>query len=369
MLDSKMYAKRMSKVQDFLSDEGLDFAFLTPSPSFQYLTGIQREMRERLITLIITPGGNPRIIAPYFEISTLKKHTWISDFIPWTEDEDPYELVSSCVEQSSRQYAAAFDDSTPFGVFRSVQKKLMQISKIATVTPLISSMRLLKSDDELSLIEKAGHIIHGAVSTGFESARIGMTEVELKRIVQDTIVQSGATPTFAAVQFGENSALPHAESGSRELKKGDIVLMDCGCSLGGYNTDMTRVGVLGNPTAEQEKIHSIVLKAEQSAIGELRPGIACGAADGIARKIIEESGFGEYFTHRLGHGIGLEVHEPPYLVRGNSLQLQPGMTHSVEPGIYLEGEFGIRIEDLVVIRSDGAELITFMPRDLVIIDH
>ncbi|NHJ13126.1 MAG: aminopeptidase P family protein [Candidatus Thorarchaeota archaeon] len=369
MLDSKVYKTRMSRVQEFLMEQKLDFAFLTPSPSFQYLTGIQREMRERLIALIITPEGKPRIIAPSFEVSTLTQHTWIDDFLPWVEDENPYEVFFGCVGKTTNRYNAAFEDLTPFGVFRSVERVLKQIERIATISPLINSMRLVKSEDEVFLMEKAGHIINDAVTKGFELAEIGKTETELKRAVEDAVIQAGAASTFAAVQFGENSALPHAESGSRELRKNDIVLMDCGCSLGGYNTDMTRVGVVGTPTEEQEKIHSIVLHAERTAIEKLTPGMTCGLADGIARRIIEESGYGEQFTHRLGHGIGLEVHEPPYLVRGNSLQLQPGMTHSVEPGIYLEGKFGIRIEDLVVIRSNGAELLTFMPRDLYTIDH
>ena len=147
-----------------------------------------------------------------------------------------------------------------------------------------------------------------------------------------------------------------------------MVLMDCGCSIDGYNTDMTRVGVAGGPTEEQKKVHSIVLRAAETVIERLEPGLQCGSADGIARRIIEESGYGDEFTHRLGHGIGLEVHEHPYIARGNAQELESGMTHSVEPGIYMEGKFGIRIEDLVVITDDGADILTFSSRNLFIID-
>jgi Xaa-Pro aminopeptidase len=229
-------------------------------------------------------------------------------------------------------------------------------------------MRIIKSDKEIELMKKAGHIINDAVLKAFEEARIGMTELEVQQIVHKEIRRQGATPTFAAIQFGENSAIPHAAAGHRELKKGDVVLMDCGCTLDGYNTDMTRVGVAGAPTEELKRVYSTVLNAVETAVLKIAPGMACGTADGLARRVIDEAGYGEYFTHRLGHGIGLEVHEPPYVVRGSSQKLQAGMCHSIEPGIYLEGKFGIRIEDLVCIRENGPELLTFMPRDLVQID-
>ncbi|MFX1369333.1 MAG: M24 family metallopeptidase [Promethearchaeota archaeon] len=368
MLDDKVYKKRMKLVAEELGRMNVDFAFVAPSPAFQYLTGIRREASERLIALIIIPDSNPRIVAPAFEVSTLTQHTWINDFVAWAEDQDPYKVLVETAGISTAQPSVAFEDTTSLGVYRLLKESFGRFESISTLTPFINGLRQLKSEEELSLMEKAGHIINDAVLAAFESTQLGMSELQLQRIVNDAIVQAGATPTFAAIQFGENSALPHATAGNRELKKNDIILMDCGCTLGGYNTDMTRVGVVGPPTDEQRKIHSIVLEAEKTAISKIEPGLACGAADGIARRVIEEAGYGEYFTHRLGHGIGLEVHEQPYLVRGNSQLLESGMTHSVEPGIYLEGKFGIRIEDLVCVRSGGAELLTFMPRDLFIVD-
>jgi Xaa-Pro aminopeptidase len=230
-------------------------------------------------------------------------------------------------------------------------------------------MRLTKSDKEIEMMKKAGHIINDAVLKAFREAKIGMTELEIQQIVHKEIRRQGATPTFAAIQFGENSAIPHAAAGGRELKKGDVVLMDCGCTFEGYNTDMTRVGVVGSPSEELERVYSTVLSAVETAVENIVPGLACGAADGLARRVIDDAGYGDYFTHRLGHGIGLEVHEPPYIVRGSSQELQPGMCHSIEPGIYLEGKFGIRIEDLVCIREGGPELLTFTPRDLIQIDQ
>ncbi|MHA2076022.1 MAG: M24 family metallopeptidase [Candidatus Thorarchaeota archaeon] len=365
MLDESVYKKRMEQVQKHLIDANADFAFLTPAPSFQYLAGIQAQMRERLLALVIRKDEDPTIIAPSFEVANYSSHTWIKDFQPWEEDENPYTKVSDLVGSNK---VVLLDESIPLGVYWSLEKALGGYRDTASITPLIDEMRVTKSETEIELMKKAGHIIDDAVSKAFAEAKLGMTEVDVQQVVHSEIRRQGATPTFAAVQFGENSALPHASPGGRRLKKGDVILMDCGCSLDGYNTDMTRVGVAGEPTEEIHKVHSTVLLAAETALETIKAGMACGAVDGLARRVIDDAGYGDYFTHRLGHGIGLEVHEPPYVVRGSSLTLQSGMCHSVEPGIYLEGKFGVRIEDLVCIRDDGPELLTFTSRELIQMD-
>ncbi len=366
MLDPEVYNARIEQVRNYLRDKNAHVALMTPSPNFEYLTGIRYHMRERLIALLLTQDGEPFIIAPAFEVSNLSRMTWIKDFVPWSEDEDPYDVISSRLGDVNID-TVALDETMPIGVYWSFSSHIKGIKKTASLSNLFRTMRLHKSEEELELMRKAGHIIDKAVMKAFEEATIGMTELELQRIVHEEITRQGGVPTFAAVQFGENSALPHAEPGSRRLKEGDIVLLDCGCAVDGYNTDMTRVAVVGDPTDLQKKIYSIVLKAQELAIEKVTPGMTCGTTDGIARRVIEEENYGEYFTHRLGHGIGLEVHEPPYIVRGNSMELEPRMVHSIEPGIYLEGKFGIRIEDLVVIRDDGCEVITYSPKELHVI--
>lgn len=365
MLDESVYMKRMNHVRSHIKASSADFAFLTPSPSFQYLAGFEYQMRERLIALVIRKDDAPVIVSPAFEVADHSSHTWIKDFLSWAEDENPYEMVADLV---GLKKVVLLDDSTPLGVYRSLEKAIDGFKDSASITPVIDEMRISKSDTEIEIMKKAGHIIDDAVSKAFTEARLGMTELEIQDIVQKEIRRQGAVPTFAAIQFGENSALPHASSGNRELKRGDVILMDCGCSLEGYNTDMTRVGVVGEPTEEIQRVYSTVLLAIETALEKVRAGIACGAADGIARRIIDDAGFGDNFTHRLGHGIGLEVHEPPYVVRGSSEILQPRMCHSIEPGIYLQGKFGIRIEDLVCVREDGLEVLTFTSRELIQLD-
>ena len=369
MLDKSVYKERISRVQNHLESTSADFAFLTPSPNFQYLAGFKYDMRERLIALIIKKGEEPHIIVPAFEISDHSSHTWIDDLLPWAEDENPYALVANLVGEESGGHSVLVDANMPLGVYWALENALGGFQKVASISPMIESMRIIKSVSEIELMKKAGHIINDAVLIAFRESEIGMTEIEVQEAVHKEIRRQGATPTFAAVQFGENSALPHAASGNRALKKGDVVLMDCGCELNGYNTDMTRVGVAGSPTEEINAVYSTVLRAQETAIEKVVPGMTCGTADGIARRIIDDAGFGDYFTHRLGHGIGLEVHEQPYVVRGSSQELKSGMCHSIEPGIYLEGKFGIRIEDLVCIRDDKPELLTFMPRNLIQIGH
>jgi Xaa-Pro dipeptidase len=368
MLESKVYIERMKRVTAFLEEQNMDFGIMAPSAAFLYLTGIRRELSERLIALVVTPDRDPQIVAPAFEVSTLAKQTWIKDILPWAEDEDSYKLVAKTIGPIEGEKSIAFEETLPLGIYWSLKNAVGGIKEQASLTPLIDEMRLSKTEEELVPMREAGRIINDAVSKGFNEAELGMTELEMQQIVRAEITKLGAIPTFSAIQFGENSALPHASAGFRELKKGDMVLMDCGCIVEGYNTDMTRVGVVGSPSAEQEKIYSIVLEAQQEAIERISEGLACGAADGIARRVIEEAGYGEYFTHRLGHGIGLEVHEPPYLVRGNSTELKRGMTHSVEPGIYLEGKFGVRIEDLVCVTEKDPEILTYMPRNLTTIE-
>jgi Xaa-Pro aminopeptidase len=277
-------------------------------------------------------------------------------------------MIANSLGSPKAGYSVLLDKSLPIGVYWQLEKALGGFKKAQSITETINRMRVSKSENELDLMKKAGHIIDDAVMKAISQAQLGMSELDVQRMVHNEIIRQGATPTFAAILFGEKSALPHAGSGSRVLKKGDVILLDCGCSVDGYNTDMTRCGVAGEPTKEIEQVYSIVLRAEETAIDKITTGMNCGTADGIARRVIEDEGYGVNFTHRLGHGIGLEVHEPPYLVRGSTEELGEGMCHSIEPGIYLEGKFGIRIEDLACIREDGVEVITYSSRDLTILD-
>jgi Xaa-Pro dipeptidase len=364
MLKEKIYRDRIEKTLNMISREKFDLAILTPSPNFQYIAGFSYEMRERLVALILEPKTEPRLLVPFFEASEHAENTWIKEIISWNEDENPYEVLKESIHSDKKSYRLLLDDTTPMSVYWSLKRALGDFEKETSIAPFFERMRLRKTEIEVEKMKQAGRIIDKAVTEAFNEMELGRTELYMKQLIVNEIVELGGQPTFFAVQFGARSAMPHARPGSEKLTKNEVVLIDCGCSIDGYNTDMTRIGIAGEPSAEVHRVYELVLNAEQSAIENLEPGMQCGIADGIARKIIDENGYGEFFTHRLGHGIGLEVHEPPYIVRGNTRELEAGMTHSVEPGVYLEGNFGIRIEDLVCIRDDGAEVLTYSPRDM-----
>ncbi len=369
MLGETVYRERIERVRDYISDKRASLVLITStSPNFLYLTGIHYEMRERLIALVLTRDNDPLIIAPSFEVSNLRGLTCIRDFLPWEEEQDPYQVL---IQNLNLSYAAnhvvAFDDSTPLGVFWAMSHALGGIQHGISITPLLRGMRIKKSDLEVDMIRQASRIIDKAIAEGLRHAAEGITELELKQTVQKEIIRHGAQPTFGAVLFGTRSALPHADTSQARLKRNEAILLDCGCAVAGYNTDITRVGFYGTPSEEFQRVYTIVRRAEETAIERIKAGLRCEDADSIARDMIQTEGYGERFTHRLGHGIGLEVHEPPYLVRGNKMVLEPGMTHSVEPGIYIEGSFGVRIEDLVCIRKDDCEVLTQSPRDLYVI--
>ncbi len=369
MIGEEVYRDRVDSVREFLSENRASLAVITPaSPDFLYMTGIHYEMRERLVALVLSCDEDPFIIAPSFEVSNLRGLTWIKDFVAWDEEQDPYQILAQNIRSAVKGDVVAFDESTPVGIFWSISRALGGLRDSISITPLFRDLRIRKSDVEIDMIRRASRIIDTAIAEGFRHITDGVTELEIRQIIQNEIIRQGAQPTFGAILFGARSALPHADTSQTRLKKNEVVLFDCGCAVAGYNTDITRVGIYGTPSERMQKVYSIVRRAEERAIEEIVPGLTCEAADSIARDIIRTEGYGDHFTHRLGHGIGLEVHEPPYLVRGNKMRLDVGMTHSVEPGIYIEGAFGMRVEDLVCIQEDGCEVLTQAPRELYVVD-
>ena len=227
----------------------------------------------------------------------------------------------------------------------------------------VGHLRMRKDDDEYALLKRNAAIADDAMKAGWAAMKPGMTEQEVAEVIRETFKAQTAEPLFWIVGTAGNGAFPHHHTGATRLSEGDVVVMDLGGGLEGYSSDITRVAVLGTPPEGFEEIHAIVERAVQAAMEAARPGALARDVDAAARGVIAEAGYGEHFLHRTGHGLGIEVHEPPYLTSVSETLLEPGMVFSIEPGIYLQGRFGVRLEDIVILRDDGPEILSELPRD------
>ncbi|MFW9924554.1 MAG: M24 family metallopeptidase, partial [Candidatus Thorarchaeota archaeon] len=255
----------------------------------------------------------------------------------------------------------ALDSKLWFEWFLKI-KKVLPNAKFVDSQAVVQQARLIKSESEIKILQKATEIASKSIRASFDEVKPGMTEIEISSIVEEKLQKASGQIAFCIAQTGPNSAIPHGGPTQRKLEKNDVLLIDAGPVYDGYVGDITMTFPIGKPTSKFLKIYDIVLKANRAAYILAKEGIIAEDLDKAARKVITDAGYGQYFTHRLGHGIGIEGHEPPYLVNGNKMVLKEGMCHTIEPGIYLPGEFGVRIEDDVVIRKDHCEFLFEAPR-------
>jgi len=338
----EIYLRRLETVRSRLASLPADGLFCTPSSNLFYLTGVDFHRSERLTALLLFQDRDPVMICPAFEASRLRRMSAVPTVVTWEETEDPFaragglfpgEFGTLAIEPST-----AFDD---------VERLLNRRSgwKPVSAAPTFAALRMVKSAEELDMMRHAIEVALPRFRRAFEALRPGCTEAEISALVGGENM----------VQFGPSSAYPHGASGSTPLSRDQAVLIDAWDRPDGYFYDITRSTFYGQPTDEYRKVWSIVLDAQSAAIDKAAPGVACSDVDAAARRVIEKAGYGEYFTHRLGHGLGIDVHEPPYMVGHDRTVLEPGMTFTSEPGIYLPGKFGIRIEDDIVCTERGAE--------------
>ncbi len=343
---------------ELMKQRNVDALLLFPGVNMYYLTGFMIGLSERPTMALIPFNNEPVLIVPELERELRGQRPWITNIEIWREWENPFEIAANIiVKMGLAESNIGVCEKAPWGWIKRLEKFLPKVDFI-DITDIVNSLRMVKTPSEIERIEKACDITCKAVKAAFESLQNGISELEVSYIVQNEMRKHGASPAFATVLFGERAALPHATSSNRKLEKGDIVLIDAGAIVDFYYSDLTRTIIYGKPASKQERIWKIVYRANQTAIQYVKPGIPCEDVDRVARQIIDSEGYGEQFIHRLGHGIGLEVHEHPYLVKGNKQPLQSGMTFTIEPGIYLKNEFGIRIEDTVLCTSGGSKVLT-----------
>jgi Xaa-Pro dipeptidase len=350
------YAARLEKARRIMAENKLDGLFLEGGTNLQYFTKVNWWRSERTFGAIFSQKRDPVWVCPGFERQRAEELVPKEQEIrTWEEHENPYALIAGAMKDlGAGSGRLGLDPSMRHFIFYGLRRDAPGLELVdgAVVT---EGCRGIKSEKEIAYMDLGNQITKLAYREGFKQLREGISPRDLAAAIAAAHQKMGVTGG-GGPQFGPNSAFPHGSMVVRNLQTGDTVLVDGGCSVEGYRSDITRTVIFGQPTDKQRKVWEIVRKAQVAALKAVRPGATCESVDRAARRVIEEAGFGpdyKYFAHRLGHGIGMEGHEYPYLVRGNTLMLQPGMTFSNEPGIYIYGEFGVRIEDCFVVTEDG----------------
>ena len=354
-LDTSDWARHIAKIQRSMAEAELTAVVVEPGPTMFYLSGVRWRPSERAFLLVVPSQGAPWWVCPAFEAERARERAGATaDLRLWQEHEDPSVLVAKGLSKTSAAKVAVAPGMRHF-IFSSLQRALAPRTVVSGRT-IVENARISKDRAELALLDQANRATKAALAAVATKTHIGMKESVLRRMIHAAQAAAGLTNTWALVLFGPNAAFPHGTGRERALADGDLVLVDTGGQLHGYCSDITRTWAVGPVSDETRRIYDVVLQAQGAAFERLGPGVPCEQVDAAARSVIDKAGFGadyEAFTHRLGHGIGLQGHEHPYLVRGNQRILQPGMTMSNEPGIYIPGKVGVRIEDIVAITEDG----------------
>lgn len=353
------YASRLARARAAMEERGVDALLLSVGPDLPYLTGYEAMPLERLTMFAVT-AEDAVLVVPQLEAPRVEPGPF--ETRPWGELEDPVRLVAGIVGGAR---SVLIGDHTWATFVLSLQEALPE-ARFGPAGELMASLRVRKEPAEVDLLRQAAQAADRVLARLAEVDMVARTEREVARLVAEWTVEEGHdVDTFKIVAAGPNAASPHHEPTDRVIERGDVVIVDFGGRLGGYCSDTTRTFVVGDPTPEQEEVHAVVLAAQRAAAQAVRPGAIPAEIDAAARRVIGEAGYGEYFIHRTGHGIGLEVHEHPYIIETNSQPVEPGMAFSIEPGIYLPGRFGVRIEDIVVVTDDGVEILNDSDRSLV----
>ena len=367
-----MTQSRLDKLNAFLQTSGLDAVILNPGPTLTHLTGLHFHLMERPVVLMFARGQEPAIVLPELELQKVVSLPYKLQVFAYPENPSEWEGVFRKATQSLNL------DGKQIGV-EPRQLRLLEFRYVQAGAPeadypdaseVLSSLRLRKDSAEVEAMRRAVQIAQYALEATIPLIKIGMTEKELSSELVVQLLRHGSDPEmpFAPiVSGGPNSANPHASPTGRKLQAGDLLVVDWGATYDGYISDLTRTFAVGQVDEEYRKIHEIVQAANAAGRAAAQPGVPCANVDKAARDVIEKSGYGAYFTHRTGHGIGMEGHEEPYM-RGDNMQLlEPGMAFTVEPGIYLPDRNGVRIEDNVVITETGADVLSDMPREVRVV--
>ena len=357
---------RQEKARQLMQANKLDAMLLAEGTSLNYFSGVRWWGGERLFAMVLPAKGAPFYVCPAFEEGRAREQLAKApageeaDIRTWQEDESPYlRLAQGLKDHGITTGRLGVEETMKFVFSEGIASAAPQASMVSA-TPITAGCRMVKSDHEIELMRLAAKVTLAAYEATYRAVKEEMTQQQIEDLVAAAHGKLGFSGG-ADVQVGEFTAFPHGSVTPQVIREGTIVLMDGGCKVEGYASDITRTFVLGKATDKMKKVFEIVHRAQSAALATARPGVECGAADAAARKVITDAGYGpdyKFFGHRVGHGMGMDGHEWPYLVRGNATRLAPNMTFSDEPGIYIRGEFGVRLEDDMHILADAAELFT-----------
>ncbi len=365
-------SSRMQRLVEQMHASAVDCVALVPGPNLAYLTGLHGHLSERPTIAFFPADGQPALLVPSFEAVKAEHvpHPIDWKFFTYADEEGP---DGACAQACEFLGLSGKRLAVERLTMRVLELEMVQRDapglQTAPVEPMLAELRMIKDADELAQMRQAVVIAEEALMRTLAEIHPGMTEKEIAAVLQVNLLRGGseAMPFQPLVQTGPNSASPHGATSSRRLEQGDLLLLDFGAVVGGYASDITRTFATGKIDPELVEVYKIVEAANAAGRAAAGPGVPCQEVDRAARRVIEDAGYGRYFIHRTGHGLGLEGHEPPYLVEGNALHLEVGMTFTVEPGIYLPGRGGIRVEDDVVITEYGCQSLTTFERGLQVL--
>lgn len=358
--------QRQERARQLMRDNNLDAVLMIGGTSLVYFTNVRWWNSERLFAAVLSAKGDAFYVCPAFEEDRAREQIangpggHNADVRTWQEDEDPYRLVAAGLkDRGISSGRIGIEERTTFVFSDGITKAAPQV-KVVSATPVTAGCRMIKTQHELDLMRLANQVTLEAYEAVYKSLQPGMSQYDFANLIEAAYSKLGFRGE-ASVNTAEASALPHGSAKPQIIREGTIVLIDDGCSVEGYQSDISRTFVLGKPTDKMRQVFDIVHRAQSAALKQAKPGVEAQSVDAAARKVIIDAGYGpdyKHFTHRVGHGIGMDGHEWPYLVRGNKMALRPGMAFSDEPGVYIRGEFGVRLEDDMYITESGAELFT-----------
>jgi Xaa-Pro dipeptidase len=362
--------QRLEKLRTWMKEHDIAVSFITSSENVFYLSGFYSDPHERLLALAVFQEEEPFLVCPGMEVHDVKSSGWEQEIIGYSDIENPWELIHTSINKRIDNVRKA-----------AIEKEHMNVERFERLTSLfpkadfvsaeekLRKLRMIKDAKELKILEEACALADYAIEVGCNEIVEGKTELDVLNAVEYALKQKGVTEmSFSTmVLTGANAASPHGNPGKTKIQKGDLVLFDLGVVVDRYCSDITRTVAYGDINDKQKEIYDTVLKAELAAIEASKPGVTAAEVDLTARRIIANAGYGEYFPHRLGHGLGISVHEYPSMTETNQLVIEEGMVYTIEPGIYVPGIAGVRIEDDVYITADGVKVLTNFPKELQII--